>query len=123
MICLSVASGLIVRPSFKEFFLMYTHTFFVTSVRGKVIAPQTAANASLSFFGAKMPTPFFFIMAAFFLPVALCAALPIFRFSTLVFLSSAFVSFVFVTTVAAGVVFVVVVIAIRRAELHARTEP
>merc|ERR1719240_909490 len=111
MICLSVASGLIVRPSFKEFFLMYTHTFFVTSVRGKVFAPQTAANASLSFFGAKMPLPAFFMAAAFFLPVALCAALPIVRFSAFVFLSSALVIVVLVfTTVAAGVVFVVVVI-------------
>merc|ERR1719305_1649826 len=40
---------------------MYTQIFFVTSVRGAVFTPQTFANASLSFFGAKMPTPFFFI--------------------------------------------------------------
>merc|ERR1719364_278737 len=50
---------------------MYTQIFFVTSVRGRVFAPQIAANASLSFFGAKMPTPFFFIAAAFFFKVAL----------------------------------------------------
>merc|ERR1712224_654647 len=60
---------------------MYTQIFFVTSVRGIVFPPQMAANASLSFFGAKMPTPFFFMAAAFFLPVALCALLPIFLFS------------------------------------------
>merc|ERR1711869_228 len=29
---------------------MYTQTFLVTSVRGRVFAPQTAASASLSFF-------------------------------------------------------------------------
>merc|ERR1719352_315141 len=42
---------------------MYTQIFFVTSVRGAVFTPQTFANASLSFFGAKMPTPFFFILS------------------------------------------------------------
>merc|ERR1719269_531943 len=47
---------------------MYTQIFFVTSVRGAVFTPQTFANASLSFFGAKMPTPFFFMAAAIFLP-------------------------------------------------------
>merc|ERR1719352_1383978 len=40
---------------------MYTQIFFVTSVRGMVLPPQMAAKASLSFFGAKMPTPFFFM--------------------------------------------------------------
>merc|ERR1719316_965383 len=40
---------------------MYTQIFFVTSVRGMVLPPQMAAKASLSFFGAKMPTPFFFV--------------------------------------------------------------
>merc|ERR1719352_1080974 len=38
---------------------MYTQIFFVTSVRGMVLPPQMAAKASLSFFGAKMPTAFF----------------------------------------------------------------
>merc|ERR1719456_956574 len=52
---------------------MYTQIFFVTSVRGMVLPPQIAANASLSFFGAKMPTPFFFMAAAFFLPTAFIA--------------------------------------------------
>merc|ERR1719281_900271 len=42
---------------------MYAQIFFVTSVRGAVFTPQTFANASLSFFGAKMPTPFFFMAA------------------------------------------------------------
>merc|ERR1719379_2842489 len=47
---------------------MYTQIFFVTSVRGMVLPPQMAAKASLSFFGAKMPTPFFFMASAIFLP-------------------------------------------------------
>merc|ERR1719353_96397 len=34
---------------------MYTHRAFVTSVRASVFAPQIAASASLSFFGAKIP--------------------------------------------------------------------
>merc|ERR1719235_2980649 len=85
---------------------MYTQIFFVTSVRGRVFAPQMAANASLSFFGAKIPTPFFFIAAAFFLPVALCAFFPMVRFSAVIFFSAAFVMVVFF--VVATVVFVVV---------------
>merc|ERR1719160_2068513 len=57
---------------------MYTQIFFVTSVRGMVLPPQMAAKASLSFFGAKMPTPFFvalsvalvaFVIVAFFVVV------------------------------------------------------
>merc|ERR1712196_752223 len=51
---------------------MYAQIFFVTSVRGAVFTPQTFANASLSFFGAKMPTPFF-MAAAIFLPFAFAA--------------------------------------------------
>merc|ERR1719311_1626505 len=43
---------------------MYTQIFFVTSVRGMVLPPQMAAKASLSFFGAKIPTPFFFALSA-----------------------------------------------------------
>merc|ERR1719375_2371752 len=54
---------------------MYAQIFFVTSVRGAVFTPQTFANASLSFFGAKMPTPFFFMAAAIFLPFAFAAVL------------------------------------------------
>merc|ERR1719313_1818488 len=41
------------------------------------LAPQMAAKASLSFFGAKMPTPFFFMASAFFLPAAFFAALSV----------------------------------------------
>merc|ERR1719465_178281 len=52
---------------------MYAQIFFVTSVRGAVFTPHTAARASESFFGAKMPTPFFFMAAAIFLPVAFVA--------------------------------------------------
>merc|ERR1719487_1887563 len=50
---------------------MYSQTFLVTSVRGKVFAPQIAANASLGCFGAKMPFFAFFMAATFFLAVAL----------------------------------------------------
>merc|ERR1719224_282522 len=67
---------------------MYTQIFFVTSVRGRVFAPQIAANASLSFFGAKRPFP------------AFC-------FSAVIFFKVAFVIVVFVVVVVtAGVVFV-----------------
>merc|ERR1719201_2809907 len=83
---------------------MYTQTFLVTSVRGRVFAPQTAASESLSFFGAKMPLPAFFPRA---------------RFSAVIFLSVAFVIVVFVVfgtvvfaTVVLATVLVVVVIAI-----------
>merc|ERR550514_1668958 len=78
---------------------MYTQIFFVTSVRGIVFPPQMAANASLSFFGAKMPTPFFFMAAAFFLPFALFAFFPTARFSAVIFFKVALVGFVFVVVV------------------------
>merc|ERR1719171_1840136 len=42
---------------------MYTQIFFVTSVRGIDFPPQIAANAGLRVFGAKSPTPFFFMAA------------------------------------------------------------
>merc|ERR1719465_326744 len=86
---------------------MYTQTFLVTSVRGRVFAPQTAASASLSFFGAKMP-----------LPVALWAFFPIVRFSALIVFSVAFVIVVFVVfaTVVFATVLVVVVIAIEESK-------
>merc|ERR1719313_1631614 len=76
---------------------MYTQIFFVTSVRGMVLPPQMAAKASLSFFGAKMPTPFFFMASAFFLPAAFFAILPAAFF---VALSAALVAFVTVVSVA-----------------------
>merc|ERR1719169_99480 len=92
---------------------MYTQTFLVTSVRGRVFAPQIAASASLSFFGAKMPLPAFFMANAFFLPVALWAFFPIVRFSALIVFNVAFVIVVFViATVVFATVLVVVVIAI-----------
>merc|ERR1719353_2235611 len=62
-IAFKAASGLMVRPVFKLYFLMYTQTFFVTSVRAIFLSPQIFANASLSVFGAKSPTPFFFMAA------------------------------------------------------------
>merc|ERR1719440_309222 len=91
---------------------MYTQIFFVTSVRGAVFTPQTFANASLSFFGAKMPTPFFFMAAAIFLPFAFAAFLPIVLFSAVIFFKVALVGFVFVVVVVGTVVFVVVVMAV-----------
>merc|ERR1719426_790665 len=93
---------------------MYTQTFLVTSVRGRVFAPQTAASASLSFFGAKMPLPAFFMAAAIFFPLAFDAVFPRARFSAVIFLSAAFVIVVFVVfaTVVFATVLVVVVIAI-----------
>merc|ERR1719359_1547577 len=96
---------------------MYTQIFFVTSVRGMVLPPQIAANAGLNVFGAKIPTPFFFMAAAFFFPVADCAFLPAFFFSAF---SVALVVFV----VFGAPVLVVVVIAIEEwMEVHTRLEP
>merc|ERR1719498_87203 len=86
---------------------MYAQIFFVTSVRGAVFTPQTFANASLSFFGAKMPTPFFFMAAAIFLPFAFAAVLPRAFF---VALSVAFFVAVVVTVVFFAVVVVVFVV-------------
>merc|ERR1719199_815383 len=88
---------------------MYTQTFLVTSVRGRVFAPQTAASESLSFFGAKMPLPAFFMAAAIFFPLAFDAVFPRARFSAVIFLSVAFVTVVFVTVVLATVLVVVVI--------------
>merc|ERR1719316_1918573 len=87
---------------------MYSQTFLVTSVVGRVFAPQIAANASLSFFGAKRPTPFFFWANAIFFPLAFATVLPNVRFCAVIFFSVAFVIVVFVVVVAT----VVVVIAI-----------
>merc|ERR1719201_611109 len=79
---------------------MYTQIFLVTSVRGRVLAPQIFAIDSLSFFGAKMPFPAFFMAAALF--------------SAVIFFKVAFVIVVFVVfaTVVFATVLVVVVIAI-----------
>merc|ERR1719146_306899 len=86
---------------------MYTQIFFVTSVRGIFLPPQILASGSLKAFGAKIPTPFFFMAAAIFLPFAFNAVLPAAFF--------AFVIVVFVVVVAT-VVFVDFVIAIKRLE-------
>merc|ERR1719201_1542885 len=72
---------------------MYTQIFFVTSVRGIFLPPQIAASESLKAFGAKIPTPFFFMAAAIFLPFAFCATLPAAFFVALI---AAFVAFVIV---------------------------
>merc|ERR1719498_1714734 len=80
------ASGLMVRPSFSLYFLMYTRVFFVTSVRGMTFPPQISAKAGESVFGAKIPTAFItFLPAAFF--------------SALIFAFVAFVMVVFVVVV------------------------
>merc|ERR1719453_2538032 len=95
---------------------MYSRTFLVTSVRGSVDLPQIAASSVLSFFGAKMPLPAFFMAAAIFLPLALLAALPAAFF---VALSVAFVAFVivgFFVFVIVTVVFAVVVIVIEEVQ-------
>merc|ERR1719321_1728810 len=86
---------------------MYAQIFFVTSVRGIFLPPQILASGSLKAFGAKIPTPFFFMAAAIFLPFAFNAVLP-----------AAFVAFVIVVfvVVVATVVFVDFVIAIKRLE-------
>merc|ERR1719171_1453166 len=81
---------------------MYTQTFLVTSVVGRVFAPQIAANASLSFFGAKRPTPFFFWANAIFFPLAFAAVLPNVRFCAVIFFSVAFVIVVFVVVLVVG---------------------
>merc|ERR1719314_59954 len=94
---------------------MYSHTFFVTSVRAIFFAPQIALNASLSCLGAKIPFPAFFIASAFFFDALLMLVLPMRRFSAVIFFNVALVSVVFFVVVAVGlavtVVFVVVVIA------------
>merc|ERR1719473_2618734 len=52
---------------------MYTHRAFVTSVRASVFAPQIAASASLSFFGAKIPFFAFFRVVRVFVVAAVVA--------------------------------------------------
>merc|ERR1719299_165253 len=88
---------------------MYTQIFLVTSVRGRVLAPQIVAITSLSFFGAKMPFPAFFMAAAFFLDAAAREILPAFFFSAVIFFKVAFVIVVFATVVFATVLVVVVI--------------
>merc|ERR1719451_153076 len=91
---------------------MYTQIFFVTSVRGIFLPPQIAASGSLKAFGAKIPTPFFFMAAAIFLPCAFIAVLPAAFFVALIAAFVAFVIVGFFVVVVGTVVFVVVVIAI-----------
>merc|ERR1719380_422953 len=88
---------------------MYTQIFFVTSVRGIFLPPQIAASESLKAFGAKIPTPFFFMAAAIFLPLAFAAVLPRAFFVALI---DAFVAFVIVAFFVVVVTVVFVVIAI-----------
>merc|ERR1719298_169898 len=83
---------------------MYAQIFLVTSVRGSTFAPQISAIAGLSVFGAKMPTPFFFMAATFFLAEADFAFLPAAFFAALSVAFVAFVMVVFVVTVVAVIV-------------------
>merc|ERR1719240_1323464 len=100
---------------------MYTQMAFVTSVRGITFLPQIAANASLSFFGAKMPLPAFFIANAIFLPFAFLAFMPSVFLSAFVLRSSALVMVVFLATVVVTVVFVVAVFVCDKKSGNART--
>merc|ERR1719335_1222401 len=102
---------------------MYTQIFFVTSVRGIDFPPQIAANAGLRVFGAKSPTPFFFMAAATFFPEALLAVLPRAFFVAFKAFVVAFVIVGFFVVVVVTVVFVVVVIAIERMQQQANCEP
>src|SRR6187431_1974701 len=79
----SFASALIIvflTLSCRPFFLMYSHTFFVTSVRGSGLSPMTAASAGLgviAFMKAALGVRFFagaFFAAAFLAGAALLAA-------------------------------------------------
>jgi len=56
-----------------------------------VLPPQISANGALSFFGAKMPFPDFFMAAASLLPFAFLAVLPKVRFRALRVFKVAFV--------------------------------
>ena len=51
--------------SCRPFFLMYAHSFFVTSVRGIAFAPTTIASAALGIIGF-MNAAFGFRLEAFF---------------------------------------------------------
>merc|ERR1719408_1131797 len=64
---------------------MYAQIFFVTSVRGIFLPPQIAASESLKAFGAKIPTPFFFMLAANFLPFAFFIVVFVVVVATVVF--------------------------------------
>merc|ERR1719453_2443909 len=90
---------------------MYSQTFLVTSVRAIFFPPHTAARASESCFGAKIPRPFFFMAKAFFLDAALMLALLVRFFSAVIFFNAALVSVVFFV-VTGTVVFVVVVVTV-----------
>merc|ERR1719269_199261 len=87
---------------------MYTQIFLVTSVRGMVLPPQIFANASLSFFGAKMPFPAFFMASAFFLADADLAFLPAVFFAAVIFFASAFEILGFVVFVTVLVVVIAI---------------
>merc|ERR1719152_80499 len=85
------------RPFERPFFLMYAHIALVTSVRGIFGFPQIAARSFDRVFGAKMPSPFFFMSAARFAPAAFVASLflPLrfFSFFGAVFLITFFATF------------------------------
>merc|ERR1719482_2468687 len=95
---------------------MYSQTFLVTSVRGSVDLPQIAASSVLSFFGAKMPLPAFFMAAAIFLPLTFFVALSV------AFVAFVIVGFFVVVVVVATVAFVVVVIGIEEVQTRLSLE-
>merc|ERR1719198_1599047 len=99
-------SGLMTRPWFSLFALMYAQIFFVTSVRASFFAPQISARAALNIFGAKIPLPAFFIAKAFFLLAAFFATLPAAFFVALSNFVVALVIVAFLTVVVVIVVFV-----------------
>ena len=79
---LSFASALIMvrlTLSCRSFFLMYSHSFLVTSVRGRGLSPMMAANAALGFMAfmkAALGVRFF---AGAFLAAAFLAGAPSWR--------------------------------------------
>src|SRR5918993_2619711 len=94
-----VSSALIIRLFFgscRLFFLMYTQSFLVSSVRGSGLAPTTSERAALGVTGAMnaafgfRPLDFFFavfLAAVFFVDLALLDA--VFFFALLAMLSLA----------------------------------
>ena len=66
---LSAASALIIRLfflSWRPFFLMYAHSFYVTSVRGIGFEPTTSDSAALGCTGFMKAALGFRLLAAFF---------------------------------------------------------
>ena len=121
MMVFKVASGEMMRPLLRPFALMYFQMAFTTSVRGRLFLPVKVAIAGDSVFGAKMPTPAFFIARAFAFPAAFFAVLILPPFTRGPFVVAFIVFVVFV--VVAVVVAVVVVFVIAREVTWRSLEP